>query len=675
MITGAVILICLTIGILVPDIELVLGLVGSTMGSCVCTILPALMFLKLTTKDTTERLAARGVLAIGVCTLLLGTYVNLESAAATSGATGPDFVHPAPAQPVGSDNLVKPAEPADNKIEVKIGEDMAKVVKNISRPGVRAGDEKKEDGGAEVKRVEPVVPVEPKDLPVVETKITSNENVPIKSADGKVDASDKKGEFKPEDPLDRDKKGLGENGIKSPDAEDEKKKEDLLKALEDQKEESAKILKEQKEVLQEMKEHVKQDKQAEEIAALVDSVKQGIELQQAQQQPLIQQAPVQPIEQQQQQPLNQQVPLQQQPVQQQPIQQQPIQQQPVQQQPLQQQQLQQQPVQSQQNIQQQPLQQQPVQQQPLQQQPLQQQPLQQQPLQPQQPSLNQPQEQQKVYQPGQPVDRDHLVNAIDQMVQQQQPVQQMAPQQVVQQQAQQRGIANPQQQQQPQVQQQQQMPAGQQQAPLRQQQQQAIPQQQQAPLQQQQVPVQQQQVPILQQQAPIQQQQAPIQQHQQAPIQQRQPLPQHQQQLPVQQQQHQAQFQQQQWAHVQQPIQQQAMPGQQQQPQTYPRQRPVLHQQKEEMDQVLQKQGGNGQKQQQKGPKEPPLQKPKLEGGASGRDLKESRHRREVIGEEKTEDLSMKGEEQAEIDDTACLNDPLCAEKFSRNPVGSKITF
>ena len=50
MITGGVILICLTIGILVPDIELVLGLVGSTMGSCVCTILPALMFLKLTTK-------------------------------------------------------------------------------------------------------------------------------------------------------------------------------------------------------------------------------------------------------------------------------------------------------------------------------------------------------------------------------------------------------------------------------------------------------------------------------------------------------------------------------------------------------------------------------------------------------------------------------------------------
>ena len=50
MITAAVILICLVIGILVPDIELVLGLVGSTMGSCVCTILPALMFLKLTNK-------------------------------------------------------------------------------------------------------------------------------------------------------------------------------------------------------------------------------------------------------------------------------------------------------------------------------------------------------------------------------------------------------------------------------------------------------------------------------------------------------------------------------------------------------------------------------------------------------------------------------------------------
>ncbi len=50
LITAVIIIICLIVGILVPDIELVLGLVGSTMGSCVCVIFPAITFIKLTNK-------------------------------------------------------------------------------------------------------------------------------------------------------------------------------------------------------------------------------------------------------------------------------------------------------------------------------------------------------------------------------------------------------------------------------------------------------------------------------------------------------------------------------------------------------------------------------------------------------------------------------------------------
>merc|ERR1719341_2781961 len=169
------------------------------------------------------------------------------------------------------------------------------------------------EGADEEKRVEPVAPVEPKDLPVVDPKVTAKESVAKKPQGEKADAPDGQGEIKPEASLDRDKKELAESGKNSPDAV-EVKKEELLKALEDQKEESAKILKEQKEVLQEMKEHVKQDKQADEIAALVDSVKQGIELQQVpqqavnqqvQQQPINQQAPIQPLQQQQLLPVNQ----------------------------------------------------------------------------------------------------------------------------------------------------------------------------------------------------------------------------------------------------------------------------------------------------------------------------------------------------------------------------------
>ena len=65
MITGCLIVVCLIVGILIPDIELVLGLVGSTMGSCICVIFPGMMFLKLTNKDTTERLASRAIVVIG----------------------------------------------------------------------------------------------------------------------------------------------------------------------------------------------------------------------------------------------------------------------------------------------------------------------------------------------------------------------------------------------------------------------------------------------------------------------------------------------------------------------------------------------------------------------------------------------------------------------------------
>ena len=70
MITGCLIVVCLIVGILIPDIELVLGLVGSTMGSCICVIFPGMMFLKLTNKDTTERIASRAVVVIGnICVL------------------------------------------------------------------------------------------------------------------------------------------------------------------------------------------------------------------------------------------------------------------------------------------------------------------------------------------------------------------------------------------------------------------------------------------------------------------------------------------------------------------------------------------------------------------------------------------------------------------------------
>ena len=54
-----IILITLTVGINTPDIEKVLGVVGSTIGNVVCILIPAVIFVKLTEKNTTERIGAK----------------------------------------------------------------------------------------------------------------------------------------------------------------------------------------------------------------------------------------------------------------------------------------------------------------------------------------------------------------------------------------------------------------------------------------------------------------------------------------------------------------------------------------------------------------------------------------------------------------------------------------
>ncbi len=49
-ITVCVILLTLALGVALPDIEFVLGMVGSTIGCAICVIFPSLIFLRLTSK-------------------------------------------------------------------------------------------------------------------------------------------------------------------------------------------------------------------------------------------------------------------------------------------------------------------------------------------------------------------------------------------------------------------------------------------------------------------------------------------------------------------------------------------------------------------------------------------------------------------------------------------------
>lgn len=58
-ITISIIVVSLIIGILIPSIELVIGLVGSTIGVAICIMFPASCFIKMNKKNSTEKLAAQ----------------------------------------------------------------------------------------------------------------------------------------------------------------------------------------------------------------------------------------------------------------------------------------------------------------------------------------------------------------------------------------------------------------------------------------------------------------------------------------------------------------------------------------------------------------------------------------------------------------------------------------
>ncbi|XP_011158305.1 putative sodium-coupled neutral amino acid transporter 10 [Solenopsis invicta] len=75
--TIVIVSISLIIGILVPNIEFVLGIVGSTIGVMICLIFPTVFFISISSKNTNERLIAQTILIIGVWIMILGTYANL----------------------------------------------------------------------------------------------------------------------------------------------------------------------------------------------------------------------------------------------------------------------------------------------------------------------------------------------------------------------------------------------------------------------------------------------------------------------------------------------------------------------------------------------------------------------------------------------------------------------
>ena len=244
-ITTCVVLATLITAIQIPDIELVLGIVGSTIGTVICILFPVSMFIKLVNANTTERLVAQAIFVIGVIVLVLGTYVTLYEAdskhtdnqginvdprfaAPHPVAINHDAIDPQVALPPVSSNIAKSSTAKSPDIDVKDKNKDNDIEQNVEA------------------RQEPIQPLPPND----EVVKKEDHDPHISTESAKTSTS-------------KEKEAKGVNNIKEKEKVleiKEKQANKLIKDLKEQKKEHQKIIKEQKEVLEQLKEHVDAEK-------------------------------------------------------------------------------------------------------------------------------------------------------------------------------------------------------------------------------------------------------------------------------------------------------------------------------------------------------------------------------------------------------------------------------
>ncbi|KAB0796045.1 hypothetical protein PPYR_10106 [Photinus pyralis] len=256
--TCMIIAISLTVGILIPNIELVLGLLGSTIGVMICVLFPATCFICVSTKNTNERILAQIMLFVGVLTMVLGTYANLYAMdELTSAVTEKTVIE-----------LPKVIETLDKIPNVQVLDE------NLSPKSNHEPNANKEV--IEEIRHEPPQPIEPvvDEIPEAPKEVIKENEQPVdKKSDEKPIAKEKEPDKPPKKTTNSKKvEEVDIEAIKKEEKEifeDEKQKLkvaeekniDLLKKMEKQNEVQQKVVEESKKILEELKQRqIKEEK-------------------------------------------------------------------------------------------------------------------------------------------------------------------------------------------------------------------------------------------------------------------------------------------------------------------------------------------------------------------------------------------------------------------------------
>ena len=260
---------------MIPDIEFVLGMVGSTIGSAVGIIFPSLMYIKVQQKNTMDKSLAQLIFVVGVAMMVVGTYSNLQEANRSMESIMEEKnMHIK--QVEKSLGVKTPAAPdVGNAMENAVGggDKNAIATSPVAVAAIPGPDLKKPAVAEDTERREPVVPHPPKDEDDVdvglgekqqerttiaaqrEEKVTNKE----RTLNNSENVNRKEIVKKLEEGLEKKVKKVVQ---KEKELEvRERKADELLQELQNQKDEQKQLIEEQKEVLQQMKEHVK-DEQA-----------------------------------------------------------------------------------------------------------------------------------------------------------------------------------------------------------------------------------------------------------------------------------------------------------------------------------------------------------------------------------------------------------------------------